>query len=110
MKKTLLIFGMLAIGLVLGLPHANAGAVTSPAIAGGIAAAARSGDSLLQDVHWRRYWHCHGPRWDRRCHGARRHWRHFHPRWRHHGRRDGWHRHRGHRDDDRGRRGRRGRD
>lgn len=66
----LTVYGLaLAAGLLLP-GAATAGPASQPA---GLARAAET--PMTTQVHWRRYWHCHGPRWNRRCHGQRRHWR-----------------------------------
>jgi hypothetical protein len=65
------------IGLIVGTAVLATGfltpALAAPAsiLASATAAALQSSTDTLQNIHWRRYRHCHGPRWDRWCHGRR---------------------------------------
>jgi hypothetical protein len=58
--------------LACGLAAPASAAPVNPSAISPAAATPSAGE--LQQVHYRRYRHCHGPRWNRWCHGARR-WR-----------------------------------
>lgn len=59
---------MLALGMAAPASAAPLGAATAAAVQ----PAAANG---IEKVHYRRYRHCHGPSWDRWCHGGKRYYR-----------------------------------
>lgn len=83
MKNLLGAIAIAALGFFAMPDRAEAAPVVDAAA---LAPLAQLGGGDLEQVHWRRYRHCHRNRWGRRyCHGGRRHWRHRH--WRRHYRR-----------------------
>jgi hypothetical protein len=77
MKNLLGAMAIVATGLLASAGGANAAPVMD---VDALATTAQS--EGLQEVHWRRYFHCHRYRWRRFCHGGRPHWRRGHRRWR----------------------------
>ena len=69
MRHSLLVCALVAASIVTGSGRVDAGTIPAAGL-GSIAPP----HADMQRVHWRGYWHCHGPRWDARCHGARRYW------------------------------------
>jgi hypothetical protein len=52
------------------------GASAAPVVdASALASVAQQGGGDLEQVHYRRYFHCHRYRWRRYCHGRRPYWR-----------------------------------
>ena len=78
MKNLLAAIAIAAMGFFATPDGADAAPVVDAAA---LAPITQQGGGDLQPVHWRPYYHCHGYRWRRYCHGGRPHWRRHH---RHH--------------------------
>jgi hypothetical protein len=65
MKRLLGTAAILGAGF-LALP----GAANAGALADSASLAAQASGSTVQQIDFKPFRHCHGPRWDRRCHGG----------------------------------------